>query len=79
MERQRGAIVFLIVMLIGAVLSTVGMMVASGVDQEGIVYRTLSIAALCFTLIVVFVPLLYPDRFDEEQNQSETVPDSSLV
>ena len=55
------------------------MMVASRVDQDGVVYSTLNTAAICFALIAIFVPVLYPDRFDEEQNQSETVPDSSLV
>ncbi len=67
------------VMCLGAVLSTVGMMIASGVDQGGTIYDAFRTASLFFvSLSVVGMAVFYPDLFKDEQNQSQAEPDSSL-
>ena len=67
------------VMCLGAVLTTVGMMIASGIDQGGTVYDAFYTASLFFvSLSVVGMIVFRPELFNDEQNQSQAKPDSSL-
>ncbi|MBY8998509.1 MAG: hypothetical protein KGD60_12325, partial [Candidatus Thorarchaeota archaeon] len=65
---------------LGAVLSTVGMMIASGIDQGGNVYDAFHTVSLFFvSLSVVVMVVFWPELFKDEQNQSQAEPDSSLI
>lgn len=78
MERRRVAIAFLIMMLLGAISSSVGGFIALGlgVDQGGTLYFAISTTSTCLYLLVIIGALLF--EYDE-QNQSQTEPDSSLI
>ncbi|MGY5853984.1 MAG: hypothetical protein RTU92_10490 [Candidatus Thorarchaeota archaeon] len=79
MERQRVVIAFMSVMVLGSVLSTVGMMVASGVDQGGSAYYAFYTTFLCFNMLSIIVIAVFGQDFSkDEPNQSQAELDSSL-
>jgi len=82
MERRRVAIAFMIVMLLGAISSSVVGFIALGlgVDQRGTLYYAISNTSMGLYLLVIIVALLFEsDPFKDEQNQSQAEPDSSLI
>ncbi len=80
MERRRVGIAFMSVMCLGVVLTTVGLIIASGIDQGGTVYDAFHTASLFFVFLsVAGMIVFWPDLFKDEQNQSQAEPDSSLI
>ncbi len=79
MKRERVVTASMIVLLLGAIITTVGMMIASGVDQGGTAYKALSTASMFFWLFSVVMIVFLPENSKDEQNQSQPESDSSLL
>ena len=79
MERQRVALALLIVSCLGIILSGVGMFIALGLDQGGILYNTLSTAFPIFVMLFMVSLAISPDTFKTKQSQSQAESDSSLL
>ncbi|RDE14881.1 MAG: hypothetical protein C4K48_05485 [Candidatus Thorarchaeota archaeon] len=79
MDRKRVGIACMIVSGLGVILSTLGVFVASGVDQGGALQYTLSTASVVFLVMLLVTLGLCPELSKAEQNQSQAEPDSSLL
>ncbi|MGY5871129.1 MAG: hypothetical protein RTV72_02690 [Candidatus Thorarchaeota archaeon] len=80
MDRKRVVTASLIVLFVGLIITTVGSMIASGVDQGGTTYQALSTASVCFIMLFFIVIAVFEQDFSkDEQNQSQTESDSSLL
>ena len=79
MDRKRVVTAFMIVTCLGAILSMVGTFVASGIDQGGSLYNTLSTTSVVLSVLCIVAFTLHPDFFKAKQNQSEAESDSSLL
>lgn len=70
----------LFVTCLGAILTTVGMFAAAGLDQVGTAYNVLSTASMClYVLSIVVMGVFWQDLDEDEQNQSQEEHDSSLL
>lgn len=79
MDRARVVTAFMIVTCLGAILSTLGSFVASGIDQGGSLYNTLSTASMVLCVLCIVAFTFHPDFSKAKQNQSEAESDSSLL
>ena len=79
MERERIVKTLAIVMTVGVILTTVGMFIASGVDQGGTAYYTLYTTSMTLVVLVMLVAGYWHEHFEDEQNQSQEEHDSSLL
>ncbi len=78
-DRKRVVTACIIVTGLGTIISIVGMMIASGIDQGGNLYDTLYTAFMVFWVLSIVSIAFYPDPSKAEQNQSQAEMDSSLV
>jgi hypothetical protein len=79
MDRKRVVTAFMIVTCLGAILSLVGAMTASGLDQGGILYNTLFATFMGFIALFWVSVSFYPSPTKTNRNQSQAEQDSSLV
>ena len=71
MERKKQGIVFMVVMSIGMILSVVGMMIASGLDQGGFSYSAFQSSLVAFGLFFILgITVLYPDIFEKDDDET---------
>jgi hypothetical protein len=69
----------MIVTCLGAILSGLASFVASGIDQGGSLYNTLSATSMVLFVLCMVAFTLHPDFSKANQNQSEAESDSSLL
>ena len=69
------------VFCLGAILTTVGMFAASGLDQVGTAYNALYAASMVFIMLtpIAIALVARPELLQDEQNQSQEEYDSSLL
>jgi len=69
------------VFCLGAIITTVGMFAASGLDQVGIAYDALYAASMVFIMLTPIAIALVAgsDLLQDEQNPSHEEHDSSLL
>jgi hypothetical protein len=79
MDRKRAVTAILVVACLGGILSTIGSFIASGLDQGGSLYNTLSTASLILWVLCIVGIAFYPDVSKAKQSQSEAESDSSLL
>ena len=79
MDRKRVVTAFMIVTCLGAILSMVGTFVASGLDQMGSLYNTLSTTSVVLFVLCIVASTLHPDFSKAKQDQSQAESDASLL
>ena len=79
MDRQKAIVAFLVVVSLGVVITTVGMMIASGVYHEGDVSASWQVAFQIF-IVLYFIGMaaFLPGLVKDKQNQSQRESDLSL-
>ena len=76
MERRKKGTIFIAIMTLGAIISTIGMMVASGVYPGEILFNLFETTSIFFVLFGVIGLALF---FEDEEDQSDNESDSSLL
>lgn len=79
MDRKRVVTAFMIVTCLGAILSMVGSFVASGLNQGGSLYSTLSTVSVVLGVLCIVAFTFHPDYSKTKKNQSKAESDSSLL
>ena len=79
MKHERVAMLFLVIVGLGAVITTLGTMIASGIDNDGTTYAAWqTIAAIFIILNFIGWATIIPKLRNDEQNHAQVESDSSL-
>ena len=70
----------MIIICLGMILSVLGMMIASGLDQGGLSYSAFQGTFIGLNLFFILgITVLFPDIFETEEDQSPVEQDMSIV